>query len=56
MSILDKFSLINKKAVVIGASRGLGKRMALALTEAGADVIVASRSSEAFQKASFYVL
>jgi len=42
MSILDKFSLENKKAVVIGASRGLGRRMALAL--AGADVVVSSRS------------
>lgn len=44
MSTLDKFSLENKKAVVIGASRGLGRRMALALAEAGADVIVSSRS------------
>jgi len=42
--ILDKFSLENEKAVVIGASRGLGKRMALTLAKAGADVIVASRS------------
>lgn len=50
MSVLNKFSLDNRKAVVIGASRGLGKRMALALAEAGADVIVSSRSLEALQK------
>lgn len=40
--ILDKFSLESKKAVVIGASRGLGKRIVLALAQA--DVIVSSRS------------
>ena len=48
--ILDKFSLENKKAVVIGASRGLGKRMALILAEAGADVVVCSRCLEPLQK------
>ena len=46
MSILNKFSLEKKKAVIIGASRGLGRRMALALAEAGADVVISSRSLE----------
>ena len=50
MSIPDKFSVENKKAVVIGASRGLGRRMALVLAEAGADVIVSSRSWESLQE------
>jgi len=50
MSILDKFSLENKKAVVIGASRGLGRRMALALAGAGADVVVSSRSLKALRE------
>jgi len=42
--------LKTKKAVVIGASRGLGKRMALVLAEADADVIVFSQSLEPLQK------
>lgn len=48
--ILDKFSLENKKAVVIGASHGLGKRMSLTLAKVGADVIVSSRSLKPLQK------
>lgn len=41
---LEKFELHGKTAVVLGASRGLGRRMAFALAEAGADLVVASRS------------
>ncbi len=37
--ILDKFKLAGKAAVVTGASRGLGQGMAIALAEAGADVM-----------------
>ena len=36
--ILEKFSLSGKRALVTGASRGLGKAIAVALAEAGADV------------------
>jgi 2-dehydro-3-deoxy-D-gluconate 5-dehydrogenase len=39
MSILDKFKLDGKVALVTGASVGLGKAMAQALAEAGADVV-----------------
>jgi 2-deoxy-D-gluconate 3-dehydrogenase len=37
--ILDKFSLSGKIALVTGASKGIGRGYALALAEAGADVI-----------------
>lgn len=38
MSILEKFKLDGKVALVTGASVGLGQAMAIALAEAGADV------------------
>src|SRR5882672_9452029 len=49
--ILDKFKLNDRIAVVTGASRGLGKAIAIGLAEAGADVaLVASTSCEADAK------
>lgn len=44
MSVLDRFRLDGKRAVVTGASRGLGRVMALALAEAGADVAITGRT------------
>ncbi|MBK1832851.1 SDR family NAD(P)-dependent oxidoreductase [Roseibacillus ishigakijimensis] len=41
---MKAFDLSGKKALVTGASRGLGKGFALALARAGADVVVTSRS------------
>ncbi len=38
-SILDSFKLNGKVALVTGAARGLGQGMALALAEAGADIV-----------------
>lgn len=43
MSVLDRFSLDGKVAVVTGASSGLGVTFALALAEAGADVALGAR-------------
>ena len=46
MSTLDLFRLDGKKALVTGASRGLGRVMALALADAGADVAITGRTQE----------
>ena len=40
--ILDRFRLDGKTALVTGARRGIGRAMALALAEAGADIVGAS--------------
>ena len=39
MSVLNTFDLTGKVALVTGCKRGIGKAMALALAEAGADII-----------------
>jgi NAD(P)-dependent dehydrogenase (short-subunit alcohol dehydrogenase family) len=42
--VMDAFRLDGKRAVVTGGSRGFGAALAVALREAGADVVIASRS------------
>jgi len=46
MTILDRFKLDGKVAVVTGCKRGIGKALAVALAEAGADIVGVSKSLE----------
>ena len=39
MNVLSMFDLKGEKAIVTGGGQGLGREMALALAEAGADVL-----------------
>jgi len=46
VNVLESFKLDGKTALVTGARRGLGKAMAVALAEAGADIVGVSRTME----------
>jgi 2-dehydro-3-deoxy-D-gluconate 5-dehydrogenase len=48
--ILDKMKLDGKVGIVTGASKGLGKAMALGLAEAGADLAIVSRGMSELSK------
>ena len=50
MSIFDRFRLDGRRAFITGGSRGLGREMALALGDAGADVILVGRDSSSLDQ------
>ena len=49
---LKKINLKNKIALVTGAGKGLGRACAIALAEAGADIIIISRTQKDLDKVS----
>jgi len=48
--ILDRFRLTGRAAVVTGAGRGIGAATAVALAEAGADVVITARTESQLQE------
>lgn len=52
MSVLDRFRLDGKRALVTGGSRGLGRAIAQALAEAGANLILVGRDAESLHTAA----
>lgn len=50
MSVLDRFRLDGKRLFITGGSRGLGREMALAIAEAGADVVIVGRDAESLEQ------
>ena len=50
MSVLDRFRLNGKRLMITGGSRGLGREMALAIADAGADVVLIGRDAESLEQ------
>jgi gluconate 5-dehydrogenase len=52
MSVLERFLLKGRTAMITGGSRGLGRAMAQALAEAGADLLLVGRDAAALETAA----
>ena len=44
--VMDLFQLNNHVAIVTGASRGIGKAIAIGFATAGADVVIGARNDQ----------
>jgi 7-alpha-hydroxysteroid dehydrogenase len=53
--ILDRFTVTDQVAIVTGSGRGIGAATAVALAEAGADVVLASRTEEQLKEVAAIV-
>jgi NAD(P)-dependent dehydrogenase (short-subunit alcohol dehydrogenase family) len=51
MGVLDRFRLDGRRALITGGSRGLGRAMAQALAEAGADLVLVGREETSLRQA-----
>lgn len=55
MSVIDRFRLDGRVALLSGAGRGIGAGAALTLADAGADVAICARTSEQLEKVAAQV-
>src|SRR5438067_1094523 len=53
---MNHFNLTGKVALITGGSKGLGKAMARALAEAGADIVISSRHEDELRTALAEIL
>ena len=54
--ILDAFKLTDQVAIVTGAGRGIGRAVAIAFAEAGADVVIAARRQDTLDEVASEVI